>query len=329
MWPPAVNPATGHYDPFGVERNAITPSPAPEIIGAVPVAGQLIDKVAGRLYRTALKPSTTLTNEEAQAVANTLLKEHIPISDTGMRRLSDRIGGLNQQVEQEIASNPTATVSPFKVAQRVDPAIDSFAYKDLQKDAGAAAGEKSRFMAEHSTPVQYSPYPPSHQPSLSFPAATSTYQLEEPIAAPRAQAMKKAIYQELSPNDFGTVAAGYKQARKMEARGLKEELEAIFPNIKGLNAKEGELLEARPQLQRAVNRTENRDVLGIGSPLMAGAVEGLTGRPSLALAAAAVKNAGSRTAILMDMLANQMRTTPAVKRLPLLSAVRALGSGGQ
>lgn len=276
---------------------------------ALPKAGSA---VASRLYRIALKPSTTLTNEEAGAVANTLLKRRIPISESGTRKLGSLIDELGTKVENTIATKPGAEVNPSAVATRVDPTIQGYAYKDLQKDLGAAEGEKARFLTEHSTPVQYSPFPPPHQPSLSFPVEPQSYAREIPIPANRAQAMKKAIYQELSPNDFGTVATGYKEARKQEARGLKEELENLFPSIKGLNAEQGELLEAQPELTRAVNRTENRDVLGIGAPIMAGATTALTGKPSLAAALALAKNAGSRTAILADILSHPvMGVTPA------------------
>jgi hypothetical protein len=290
-----------------------------EAVGvALPAAGRAI---SSRLYRIALKPSTALTTEEAAEVANTLLKNRIGISDKGVRTLNAKIGTLNQQVDAEIASNPSAELSPLAVAKRVDPTIQDFAYKDLQGDAAAAAGEKTRFINEHSTPVQYSPLTAGgNVPPVQ------TYRMENPIPAVRGQAMKKAIYQELSPNDFGTVAEGYKQGRKQIARGLKEEIEAMFPRVEGLNAAEGKLLEARPELNRAVNRTANRDVIGIGAPLAAGAMNVLTDDRKAAVLAALAKSTGARTAIIGDILSNPVGpvTPAALPRFGVLAALRRL-----
>lgn len=300
---------------------------------ALPAAGQ---KLAERLYRTTLKPSTTLTAKEATAVTKNLLSERIPVSPAGMRKLDSTVKGLNQQVVDEIASVPGAEISPNAVASRVDPSIANFGYKDLQKDLAAASGEKARFLAEHSTSTQFSPFPPPHQPSLSFPVQPQTYLRENPIPAPRAQSMKAGVWNELSPNDFGTVPAGYKQARKNIGSGIRAELEAAidpatggqaFPNIKELNAREGRLLEAKPELQRAVNRTENKDIIGIGGPIVGGAVEAATGNPILAAIAAITKNSGSRTAILLDRLSR----SPLAKlpKFGVIPAQRALSEANQ
>lgn len=352
---------------------------------------------ASRLYRTALKPSTRFATEEAQGITDTLLKNRIPISDSGMRKLNTGISGLNTKIDSEIASNPAAEVSPSAVAKRIDPTIQDFKYKDLHRDLAAAEAEKARFVGEHSTPVQYSPYghtqistlppeyrfsepsaplnaraikPPStsdaalapyrapakiEQPELApytnLPVSETaqgaprairapelgpyssptrppiqSYQRDVPIPATRAQAMKKAIWQELAPNDFGTVAEGYKQARKAEGMGLKEQLEGLFPRIQHLNAQEGKLLEARPELNRAINRTENRDVLGIGAPIASGAVGALTGSKGLSIAAALAKNAGSRTAILTDILSHPVAgvTPAALPRFGVPPALRRI-----
>src|SRR5262249_26206102 len=52
--------------------------------------GELLPRVGNiigsRLYRTSLKPSRTLTPEEAAAVTRTLYKGHIPISESGMAK---------------------------------------------------------------------------------------------------------------------------------------------------------------------------------------------------------------------------------------------------
>ena len=141
--------------------------------------------------------------------------------------------------------------------------------------------------------------------------------------------MKKAIWQELAPNDFGTVAEGYKQARKAEGMGLKGELEQHFPEIQGLNAREGSLLELRPQLSRAANRIANNNSVGIDAPLTAGAMQAVTGSQPLSIAAALAKALpGSRTAILLNRLAGSTARIPGIARMAA-GGVRNGLSGGQ
>ncbi len=304
----APSPQTSN-DAAGEIGSAMTGGLMQEGAGELlPAAGK---KLASTLYRTSLKPSTSLSVKEASDLSANLLKERIPVSPGGMRKLNSTISDLGGQVANEIGSVPGVEVSPSAVASRIDPTIQKFGYKDLQRDMSAAAGEKARFLNEHSTPVQYSPFNPN---SSAVPQVQTRMQ-ENPIPATRAQAMKQAIWQELAPADFGTVAPGYREARHDIGTGLRQELETAvnpatgdpaFPNIRDLNAREGKLLTAKPELNRAVNRTENRDMIGIGGPIVGAATEAVTGNPILAAIAALGKNSGSRTAILLDQLSRKM-----------------------
>lgn len=51
------------------------------------------------------------------------------------------------------------------------------------------------------------------------------------------------------------------------ARGLKEEIARQFPEIAEMNAKETKLFGLEPALERAVRRIDNRQVIGIGTPI--------------------------------------------------------------
>jgi hypothetical protein len=61
------------------------------------------------------------------------------------------------------------------------------------------------------------------------------------------------------------------ESQKALARGLREELDSAFPELKGINSKEGELIELEPVLERAVRRMKNKDVVGFGTTVAAGA----------------------------------------------------------
>ena len=281
--------------------NGMTLGAAQEGAGAV--IPDLARSAARGLYRNALKPSTILRPDKAANLVETGLRERLPVKASGVGKLDRAVSGINDQIDTSIARNPAAPLSPTDVASHADPAIQRFQYRDLQGDAGAAAGEKQRFLTEHSTPVQYSPF----NPSQGEVPPIQTYRMETPIPAARAQEMKKGIWQELAANDFGKTAPGYKEARKSIGSGLREGLEQNFPNIRGLNAQEGNLLELRPHLERAANRIANNNSMGIDAPLTAGAMQAVTGSKPLSIMAALAKTLpGSRTAILLNRLANPM-----------------------
>ena len=299
--------------------NAGTLGAVQEGVGAAIPA--LARGTARGLYRNALKPSTTMAADEANGLVNTGLRERIPVSEKGVGKLNRTISGINDQIDTTIAGKPNGTVSPVAVARRIDPAVNDFQYKDLQGDARAASGERQRFLTEHSTPAVPGTQPTSQLDPVTgitttTPGTPGTPSAEIPIPNLRAQAMKKAIWQELAPNDFGTVAEGYKQARKLTGTGIKEELQTQFPNLQGLNAREGNLLELRDPLNRAVNRIANRNTVGIDAPLTAGAMQAVTGSEPLSIAAALAKTLpGSRTAIALNRMAPAGRFIPGASRL--------------
>lgn len=300
---------------------------------ALPAAGKA---VASRLYRTALKPSTALAPEAAARISDNLLANRLPIGESGLAKLNRGIEGWNSKIEATIATNPTAPIDAVRTANAVNPVIGDLAEKDLGRDLSAAAAEKQRFLDRHTTNVKYSPYGhtqistlPPNSIGYTNPATippVSSYQTGE-IPAETAQTMKKAIWEEVYPRDM---PSGYKMARHAEGTDIRQQLEGLFPGIKDFNAEEGKLLEGRPVLERALNRTQNRDVMGIGGPITSGAVNVLTGSPKLAALAALAKNSGSRTAILLDQLASPQaggRLVPAaLSRFavnPLLDRIRA------
>ena len=289
----------------------------------------LSSALARKLYRSSLRPSTGLTTKKAAEISNNFLKERIPVTPEGVLKGNDLIEDLGTQIDARIASNPSAELNPDVIAGRVDPTIANFKYGDLQKDMMAASGEKARFLNEHSTQVPFSPYPPPHSPGPIIggkpinPVTPQEYRLPTPIPANKAQFMKKSIWRELAPSDFGTVAPGYREARHNIGSGLRKGLEDFFPDIGPLNAREGRLIEGMPHLERAVNRGANRDIIGLGGPVLGAATEMATGNPILAGMAALAKNSGSRTAILLDRLAGKIGgITPAA--LPRFAAIPAI-----
>jgi len=111
---------------------------------------------------------------------------------------------------------------------------------------------------------------------------------------------KRQIY---ANTEYGTqleqmAARTRNEARQTAARGAKETLEVIDPEIKTLNKQWGDLLELEPELERAVARMSNNQPISIRSPIAAAGGNALGGQ------------AGAITAFLADHMLNSpgMRT---------------------
>src|SRR6185369_1018829 len=93
-----------------------------------------------------------------------------------------------------------------------------------------------------------------------------------------AQKMKTNTYKQLK-NAYGELKGFEVEAKKAMARGAKEEIVAQIPELADLNAKDSTLINLEKVLFKAVNRIENRDMMGIGVPIkaIAGGVGGIKG----------------------------------------------------
>lgn len=260
---------------------------APEAVeSGVNTAKGAAGTAAERLYESALKPGPrSNTLDEVRNMVRTGLDERIPVSEKGVRKLRSLKNELNAAIEHEISTNPNAPINPEKVASRVDPLVDRMRFQDRINDATSAQGNKNAFLKRHSTEIQYSPY----DPAATEVPAVKTYQQPTSIPATRAQAIKKGIWQELKDSAFGELQPGYKESQKQIGRGLREELAAEFPNIQGMNAREGNLFGLEPELEAAVSRHANKNIFGIGTPIVGAATEAATGSLPAAAGAGALK----------------------------------------
>lgn len=197
----------------------------------IPVA----QHAAERLYQSGLKPSLAAnTSEGIKSIVRTGLENKIPVSEVGQAKLSGLIDNLNKSISGEIASNPGAPINKFKVASRLTDTANEFANQvNPTKDLGEIAKSGNEFL--------------DTQPGN--------------IPASQAQNLKVGTYKQLK-GKYGELNNATVEAQKALARGLKEELETKFPEIKNLNAEESRLIGLDTELERAVKRIGNREMLG-------------------------------------------------------------------
>lgn len=227
-------------------------------------AGQtkrLIPKTAPlRLYESAIKPPapTAKFNRAEQAkVMQAGIDAGIMPTEFGIDKLQGIIDDLNGQIMGKIknGSQSGMTVSTADIAKRLDDA-DSFFINMPDSDSYLSAIDKVR------------------QGVLSK---------GDNLTLEQTQKMKQTIYKVMQ-NSYGELSTATKEANKAVARGAKEEILNIFPEINDLNSKESLLLKLEPIIEKAQGRVNKRDLMGIGTPI-AGAAMSSVSTPGIGAAA--------------------------------------------
>lgn len=235
------------------------------IVRGVPMIANALKPVAGSaaegLYRSALKPSTTIPLEKSARIVQTGLDSRIPISPDGVEKLNALQAELNKTISDKVSSDPMAFINKGKVAQRLKGTYQDFSQQvNPTPDIKRIGNVREDFMRAN---------------SANIPAA-------------KAQAMKQGTYQSIKSAAYGEMKTATVEAQKALARGIKEELEVQFPEIKKLNSQEGKYIELDSVLERAVNRIGNHQTIGLGTPMATGAGGAIGGGPG-AVAAFTIK----------------------------------------
>lgn len=202
---------------------------------------------ANRLYQSALKPppGSTSTAKVASAI-KTGLNEEIPVSASGVDKLQGLVEDLNSKIQDTIKAGATqgATVNKYAVTSRLAGTAKKFATQvNPESDLATVSESGNEFLRNQPTDI---------------PAAD-------------AQALKSGTYQQLKGKSYGELKSATIESQKALARGIKEELATQFPEIGGMNAREGQLLGLDPLLERAVRRIDNHDIISLGTATATGA----------------------------------------------------------
>lgn len=245
-------------------------SKAADLADAIGVA-KPVQGAATRLYQSALKPSMRDPKEAAAAV-EAGLNEGIPITPGGQRKLASQLQDLAQKTKAVIASDPTATIDPNAVAGRLDATRARFANQvNPVSDVNTIDQAKQEFLntagAKPGRPA-VPPQPTGVLDATGKPVMTAGSPAVPPTPAPPmsaadAQAIKQGTYQQLA-GKYGELKSAQIEAEKTLARGIKEELNEQFPELKNLNAKQEQLYGLLPFLERAVSSIGNHNILSLG-----------------------------------------------------------------
>jgi hypothetical protein len=312
-----------HGDKSGAVTDVATAVAGPKVAegvagGVTKAVSKVAPQVAERLYTSALKPSTTIPAAERSAIAQTGMDAGIPVSATGADKLSGLIQNLNDKIAAQIKAGAQSgqTVDPAAVANRLNQTRAKFATQvNPESDLKAidAAGEE--FLRRQG----------------QAPAGTAGPSNQIPVD--QAQAIKQGTYQQLKARAYGELGSATVEAQKSLARGLKEELQTQFPEIKNLNAQESQFINLDGVLEKALNRIGNHQIMGIGTPIVAGAVGGAAGGTAGVVAGllkAVIDDpiAKSRLAIALSK-AGKISPSAAIGRITQYSNALAQSQNGQ
>jgi len=291
--------AKGVGESVGMGLNLASPS----LIKDANLAPINASGAAERLYKSALKPSTTMAPEKLASAVSAGLENAIPVSAGGLEKVGDLLSDLNDRIKDQIAASPNQPINKFAVASRLGDTARKFTMQvNPEADLNAIAKSGNEFL--------------ENQPNQ--------------IPASRAQALKQGTYQQLKKS-YGQLSNATMESQKALARGLKEELAHAFPELSNLNAEDSKLINLDGTLQRAVNRISNHQIMGIGTPLAGAGAKAITGSTGVAAVAAATKAilddpyVKSQMAIALHRASNRKLTIP-MGMAKYQGYVNALGS---
>ena len=235
-----------------------------------------------RLYQSALRPSTTLGKEGVEKVVRTGLREGIPVSERGLVKTQMTIDDLNQRIAdiiQKQSNQLGRIIDPQEVARtanEIRPVFDT----QVNPNADVNAIEKAvnEFLKKHSYEAPYTqvtPHPWTRagvDPNLPqyYPSGTGSTTMPEFLTPAEAQAEKQGTYVQLRKK-YGQLGSADVESQKGLARGLKEQLQVLFPDLQNLNARDSSLIALENQLARQLVRGGNLNVVPLGSMISVGA----------------------------------------------------------
>lgn len=253
------------------------------VSGGMQALGSFIPS-AQRLYLSALKPKKPLGIQSPQkvleaqkTVAQTGLREGVPVSEYGLRKAEEITDQLNREIAQKVSDKSAQlgpVIKPESVASRIDQVQPQFqAQVNPEADVAALRGSKAEYLRKHTPEPEPTPtlYGPDNNPLPAPPPPKPT-----PMTLSEAQSEKQATYTQMRKK-YGELGSAETEGQKALARGLKEEILSRAPELQKLNARDSSMIELENQLANFVKRTNNRDLLDLKSAFLGSALAGAGG----------------------------------------------------
>ena len=216
------------------------------------IGGKLVpNELPASLYESAAKFRTGIPEADRQALVKTALDENLMPTLKGVNKTRVLIKDLGNNINTMLAD---AEKSGSKISRD-----KVFKYIQEVKEKAVKGANPKTELAQINRFVK------------DLDEVWYNYAMKD-FTPKELQSFKQDLYKITNYEKENTGASrATENARKATARAAKEELEALNPDIKPTNKREGGLLELLPELERSAARIENRDVTNVGIPLKVGA----------------------------------------------------------
>ena len=195
---------------------------------------------ARSLMQSSVKPTLKqLQTGEADVAIDTLLKYGLSPNQKGVEKLKMLVGDKNTQIADLIA-NSKATIGKQDVINYLDDTRNLFSRQVSPTSDLSAIQNVADDFAKH--------------PSLPGPT----------IPVQQAQQMKQGTYKVLNKK-YGQLGGAETEAQKALARGLKEEIARVVPEVGPLNAEEAKLLSTLKVTERRAYMDMNKNPMGLAA----------------------------------------------------------------
>lgn len=242
-----VSKVGASIDPFNVTLNTLG-------TGGLYTAGKISDKlgkgdfakIPETFYESAVKPSMVLDDATREQIIKTGLENEIVLDRGGINKARNKIADLSDKINKIIDVEQTEKGIPTSVVKKYlgDTKKEFGGFKYHAKENLDAIADVEKRLDE-------------------------MIKKQGEFISPRdLQDFKTDLYKQL---DYDKMAQrnvrAEESALKGSARGAKETIAELFPEVDTMNTELGNLLEAEPVLSRAQKRIRNRDQVGIGIPI--------------------------------------------------------------
>lgn len=196
---------------------------------------------AERLMTSALKPTLQAHQSGDAALAvKTMLDQGINPTTGGVKKMSDKVTALNNDVKGQIANSP-AMINKADVYGRLGDVESRFTNQvNPAADLSAIQGVGDQF--------------------LSHPQLTGQSQMPVQLA----QDLKQGTQRQLA-DSYGELSGAATEAQKALARGLREEIAKAVPGITIPLGQERDLIRAIQVAERRSYMEQNSNIAGLGA----------------------------------------------------------------
>lgn len=237
---------------------------AAEVLAPLPggkvVAGESLINRARKLYQSALKPSTTLSEPERLRVLKTGLEEGIVLTKGGIEKTASLIDDLEVQLGKGIdkAAGIVRDESGKVISRTGEVAKIPLSFIKPYID------DVKRFF-ENTADVKFSQ---QSVQKLDRMYEDLVKKYGDNINVDVAQEVKTNTYR-LLKNHYDKLSAPAIEGSKQIARGMKEGIVKVAPVVENINKRLGDLYNFEHQLERARGRVGNLNVISLGSKVLA------------------------------------------------------------